>query len=789
MCAPPLELKQERLEIDTASMPMTVVFSQPAVQVQQIQVGAADIVATIAAAYSAWGWAGGLSGITSILGLSQRKRERDQIDRIFKDIRLDRPTCHILGQNGLQGVSLEYSEEAFGGTLESNLIGTTLCALAYNVEVKGAIRFLSDFFIDTLFGKVLSDFPGSKETIVAFLYDNHGTILNEGVVHNLEAKFDSALSKLGSLHGLKSTPKIHINDYMANFEPESCFLEGLFTWLLKTNGDSPYYTRSAIVGRTAVCLQCIGYKLGEVIIWDGTGKRPNPPRGIVLVMGGSSDTDELMTPWSMLHTVEPVSHYHWKTAGVMFYSAFNVDSSCSYHEVFQEDFDGIYAEITASLPGFRWSYVNKETDPAKMEVQAYPDWNYEPMEFSSQEAGSLASVYFPGSFSRLAPYYERIANYDYISAVRWKDWNRGEAYPNVSKEVQRFLAVTASICLSVIAKLAGSGFEDLRHSTLSAIFNRRHFKGLCHEVDEFLNGGCGMSRVVRAIAAVHCAFDLTPLTPAEPDWHPLSAPGKPDHSPYKLDSLIGWRSGRYAVLPNLVFQLSSPLDPCVLGLSCTDRFIANLPVQKDGSIRSLPTPYGSKVWSSEAFAPWQDATDSRDVEKADSGIGGDNPIVLGAPIVKPPTKPLYLAVERPPIPTDEPVLSLSGRVDGKSIGNVGIQHVLITLARSWYDDNGNPIELCGPGMQHPSETSYATRVYNMPSSRYCWRVDMVPIPASWKKESHSIYVQLQDDTPWVIFLAGQSLNNRVAFRCADCALQSGVDRRPDSQAVTILGYR
>jgi hypothetical protein len=48
-------------------------------------------------------------------------------------------------------------------------------------------------------------------------------------------------------------------------------------------------------------------------------------------------------------------------------------------------------------------------------------------------------------------------------------------------------------------------------------------------------------------------------------------------------SLIGYRNGRDVILPKLLFRLSSALYPCVLDIHCTDRFIANIPVQQDGS--------------------------------------------------------------------------------------------------------------------------------------------------------------------------------------------------------------
>jgi hypothetical protein len=46
---------------------MTTVVFTPSEGMQQQQVGAADIVALLTAAHSAWGWIGGLNGLKSII--------------------------------------------------------------------------------------------------------------------------------------------------------------------------------------------------------------------------------------------------------------------------------------------------------------------------------------------------------------------------------------------------------------------------------------------------------------------------------------------------------------------------------------------------------------------------------------------------------------------------------------------------------------------------------------------------------------------------------------------------
>jgi hypothetical protein len=124
-------------------MPLTVVLDHPSGEVQQLQIGAADIVATIAAAHSIWDWVGGLSGISSLLGLCQRQSDAAQIQHVFEYIAVGQPAYQVLTQNGLQLVSGPEYDEPFGETTASKLIGVTLCALAHNMSGPAAVRFIA----------------------------------------------------------------------------------------------------------------------------------------------------------------------------------------------------------------------------------------------------------------------------------------------------------------------------------------------------------------------------------------------------------------------------------------------------------------------------------------------------------------------------------------------------------------------------------------------------------------------------------------------------------------------
>src|SRR5271154_4321868 len=139
--------------------------------IEQVQIGAADIVATVSAAYSIFGWIGGLAGVSSILKLCQSASERKKQQRLFKALDLDLGTCLILRQHGLESMSVVEDQASFGGTESSHLVGVTLCALSHTMRVKSAINIFMEFFATSLFGKGLSNYPGSKETLHNFLID------------------------------------------------------------------------------------------------------------------------------------------------------------------------------------------------------------------------------------------------------------------------------------------------------------------------------------------------------------------------------------------------------------------------------------------------------------------------------------------------------------------------------------------------------------------------------------------------------------------------------------------
>jgi hypothetical protein len=85
----------------------------------------------------------------------------------------------------------------------------------------------------------------------------------------------------------------------------------------------------------------------------------------------------------------------------------------------------------------------------------------------------------------------------------------------------------------------------------------------------------------------------------------------------------------------------------------------------------------------------------------------------------------------------------------------------------------------------------ASIVYNMPVSRYCKRIDMVPRADEQKQNgTQCVFVQVAENPSWTVFLAGQGpWHNHVVFGCLQCAIEAGNNCAVGStQLRTLIGY-
>jgi hypothetical protein len=298
-----------------------------------------------------------------------------------------------------------------------------------------------------------------------------------------------------------------------------------------------------------------------------------------------------------------------------------------------------------------------------------------------------------------------------------------------------------------------------------------------------------MSRVVGAVSAIHCA-----TTVPKDDFSPGNTTGQGIDS--EASVVVGWRKGKYAVLPSVLLTLSEAITKDMLGLRCVDEFIANVATRRDGQICSTIALSGAIRFSAELFEGFDtgnDGVQNRLVQRQYS------PITLGAPVAAKPDRHLYLNLERSPHDhgSTEPDICLCGRLDGEALGHASIQDVLCTLALSWTDDEGYCYPFCttpehqSTNIQTTSKARPADTVYKMAVGTFVQRPGVTPRCKTDAKDRYHVYVQVAGSSPWTLFLAGlDKTHNRICFDCTGCAPHTGGHYTSNTSAGlwTLIGY-
>lgn len=146
---------------------MTLVFNaRPDGSLKEVQVGPVDVVATVAAANSAWGWIGGLAGIKEILNVSRPFSTGQKGATSFGDPRLSPMSDQILTYDGIANIHAEDTAEAFGGEPKAQMLGLTICAFAYELKKHSAV----DLFMTYLAPGLLRSDVGSTNGLREALY-------------------------------------------------------------------------------------------------------------------------------------------------------------------------------------------------------------------------------------------------------------------------------------------------------------------------------------------------------------------------------------------------------------------------------------------------------------------------------------------------------------------------------------------------------------------------------------------------------------------------------------------
>lgn len=175
-------------------------------------------------------------------------------------------------------------------------------------------------------------------------------LTNEGATHGLPNIFLEVSQRLGFPTGDENWlyRKLHTEDEYLK-PTEWHFVIGLLRWL-GSGMKSPYLTRSGLVARIAGYLQAVGYGIDSILTWQGIPPRPRiqSPMTVVLVLGGSEETDTLMEDLSERILFDMVMHYTYDTVGAMLYQSL-FPYATSSPEVFQFDFEEIYDSIQSRL--------------------------------------------------------------------------------------------------------------------------------------------------------------------------------------------------------------------------------------------------------------------------------------------------------------------------------------------------------------------------------------------------------------------------------------------------------
>ncbi len=253
-------------------------------------------------------------------------------------------TGHVLTSGGPLEFSITNAQEAFGGGIQTQLIGLTVCALAHEMDGVTAVRLFLEQLAPYLFG--------AQNTLVGILYSQlldeftPQRILNEGALRGLDDLFITTIRNLNLPVGATAHRVRAYNVERTEVRTtEIHTVAGVLRWIA---GDvkEAYHTRTGLVARVAACLKAVGYLIGGIVAWNGTGDPPTllGSRAVVLVFGGFSASDQLMANPDGPIGHAYILHYQYQTVGAMFLTAFQNQVSL-YPEIFQDVFEKVYNHI------------------------------------------------------------------------------------------------------------------------------------------------------------------------------------------------------------------------------------------------------------------------------------------------------------------------------------------------------------------------------------------------------------------------------------------------------------
>ena len=734
-------------------MPATLVFrrSGPG-SLQQVQIGAADIVSTLAAAHTAWGWLGGLVGVQRFLNTVRNVMQRDpfgslRINKMF----IPSSTCHVLTSRGMFYFQDEDSQGAFGGDPLMQTIGLTICALEHECGGEAAVGLFVRYIASQLMeGPACpSNYPDLSQALYQELIDHLPALINEGASRNLQGIFLSAAANLPPATERWQFPSSLSQDGSSQ-QPEHFELSllcGLLQWL-SVSGSDPYYTRSSLAARNAAYLKAIGYPVGPMCVWDGQGDYPVPkPRGVVLVTGGSSETDFESGPFLRVPIADANAslklYFREETIGSMLVNALGVKIDLMPESV-QEMFTYVQTCIAQTL-SFSWEIRPKESQKYKVPSEIVDrdgitlfcmcrirDTNRKPKPLAS----SLASIYFGTTADFVALCYEKIASATCVANVREEKLSELDLVESI--DLAWFRLVTASIIYCIAQSLAKNDFKHLLHVMKMRLCSNDWLESMTQRLNHTLRSGIPFYQAAIIVGVVHAAAstDLLELQTVE------------------RSSILGVRNGCFAVVPALLSSMSPTTDS--IGIACFDKFIANVPVFPDNSIRGddATGPSWSPPDSEVPDTTWQS---------------------LGELIDAPADMSLYVGIERAHH-SNAPSTVMCARVGGTTAGTMSIRRIMWNIVKS--------LQVSTSCNGHKKRQQVITLT---PSTWAILGQERWERFGSELTKKHHLFLPALGDSAWALYIAGSMLHTQVAisygcFECAATAIES------PNQPSVICGY-
>lgn len=690
---------------------MTLVWKTRAGALLQTEIGTIDVVNTFSAARSIHGWMGGTDGLRFLL-----QRIWNPFGQRLKTLELDQNLHlmpvqgYVLTSHGPLIAHLDDAEESFGGDRRTQVIGTTVCALAHECSAITAVRLFCQFLLPYLFGEanLLID------VLQGQLLENSTLekIINEGAARGLEELFINTAADL-DLPG--ASPKWDPTK-QPNYKYSGLLdhVGGLLKWIT-LDGVLEYRTRSSAVARIAAYLKAVGYNIAGIHTWNGMGTPPDSlGKTVILVLGGSSETDPLMEESEIPEELFTL-HYQYRTTGAMLLTALRHIPDIG-PEKLQEDFEQVFEYIEDHLTV---EYTYRENT-------AYAEHRWrEPDKKPTAMAIRLASIYFSHTAESIAPCFDRIARQKYLNCVKGK--SRKEMRPDETK-LARFRAVTASVAISIISRFAPGTFKTAHHATQMMLSSYYWLSNVCSVLDP--DDTFPITTVVTLLANIHSGSHSLPT----------------EKIPSAAAEMIAWRKGMYSVIPSLLFDMK--LSPDKFEFVCLDHFWANVKASEDGSILSSNTEAVQRhdLGANRLF----DSADSSSLERLGEPY-------LGLPDSSAPDCPLYLSLSAP-LHYGDPHLCFVGWFQGSIFGTVGIMDVLKVILISRVEP-----KLC------PGHDGGPKKVVNVKTSVWAQEAQSKPID-----KQHPLFVPVGGDHCWALFIGGQmvSQGGRIVFRCPTCAYEN-----------------